>query len=216
MRPHSSLAGHFRRAPPPDRCGLRAGCGLIVETGEAREVHHFCCLLGLAPRHCVPWLALASIDRMADDGRLDHTDRSAAISHYMQGGQQRHPQSDVENGHLHPAKLPGRPDLRMRGAVHCRCGPLVQGNGHPHSGGRYGDPRPRDPVSAAALPVGHRALQRAACLTSAAAIDGGATENPTSTTRTLFHCSSRPSAGRMQAHGGAIRKPLTASTGKRG
>jgi hypothetical protein len=26
--------------------GMRAGCGLIVETGEAREIHHFCCLLG--------------------------------------------------------------------------------------------------------------------------------------------------------------------------
>jgi glutamate synthase (NADPH/NADH) large chain len=63
--------------------GLRAGCGLIVETGEAREVHHFCCLLGFGASAIAPWLAMATIGWMADDGRLDHTDRSAAISHYI-------------------------------------------------------------------------------------------------------------------------------------
>jgi hypothetical protein len=48
--------------------GLRAGCGLIVETGEAREVHHFCCLLGYGASAIAPWLAMATIGWMADDG----------------------------------------------------------------------------------------------------------------------------------------------------
>jgi glutamate synthase domain-containing protein 2 len=42
----------------------------------------------------------------------------------------------------------------------------------------------RKSCRAAALPVGHRHAADA-CWTSAAAIDGGAMENPTSTTRTL-------------------------------
>ena len=63
--------------------GLRAGCGLIVETGEAREIHHFCCLLGYGAGAVVPWLALATIDRLADAGRLDNADPQAARTRYI-------------------------------------------------------------------------------------------------------------------------------------
>ncbi len=50
--------------------GMRAFCGLIVESGEAREIHHFCCLLGYGAGAVVPWLALATVDALADEGRL--------------------------------------------------------------------------------------------------------------------------------------------------
>ena len=63
--------------------GLRAGCGLIVETGEAREIHHFCCLLGYGAGAVVPWLALATIDRLAEAGRLDQTEPQAARRRYI-------------------------------------------------------------------------------------------------------------------------------------
>ncbi|WP_372682081.1 glutamate synthase large subunit, partial [Desulfosarcina sp.] len=63
--------------------GMRAGCGLIVETGEAREIHHFCCLLGYGAGAVVPWLALATIDRLADAGRLKKTDPPAARTRYI-------------------------------------------------------------------------------------------------------------------------------------
>ena len=63
--------------------GMRAGCGLIVETGEAREIHHFCCLLGYGAGAVVPWLALATIDRLVDAGRLDQTEPQAARTHYI-------------------------------------------------------------------------------------------------------------------------------------
>ncbi|BBO83558.1 glutamate synthase [Desulfosarcina ovata subsp. sediminis] len=66
------------------RAGLRAGCGLIVETGEAREIHHFCCLLGYGAGAVVPWLALASIDALSKTGRLEDTDGATARNRYIQ------------------------------------------------------------------------------------------------------------------------------------
>ena len=38
--------------------GLRTSAGLIIETGEAREIHHFCCLAGYGADAIYPWLAL--------------------------------------------------------------------------------------------------------------------------------------------------------------
>ena len=36
------------------RKGLRTSVGLVVETGEAREVHHFACSPATAPRRSIP------------------------------------------------------------------------------------------------------------------------------------------------------------------
>ena len=63
--------------------GLRSGCGLIVETGEAREIHHICCLLGYGAGAIIPWLALATIDRLADEGRLGSTEPQKARTRYI-------------------------------------------------------------------------------------------------------------------------------------
>ena len=63
--------------------GLRSQSGLIVETGEAREIHHFCCLLGYGAGAIVPWLAMATIVQLTDDGRLDDTDPEAAVTRYI-------------------------------------------------------------------------------------------------------------------------------------
>ena len=41
--------------------GLRTKCSIIVETGEAREVHHFCVLAGYGAEAIHPYLALASL-----------------------------------------------------------------------------------------------------------------------------------------------------------
>ena len=46
------------------RKGLRSQCGLIVETGEAREVHHFACLLGFGASAINPYLAFDTIEDM--------------------------------------------------------------------------------------------------------------------------------------------------------
>jgi len=48
------------------RAGLRTGTGLIVETGSAREVHHFALLGGYGAEAVHPWLALESLDLGVD------------------------------------------------------------------------------------------------------------------------------------------------------
>jgi glutamate synthase (NADPH/NADH) large chain len=45
--------------------GLRTSCGLVVETGAAREVHHFATLAGYGAQAIHPWLAFASIAEIA-------------------------------------------------------------------------------------------------------------------------------------------------------
>ncbi len=48
----------------------RTRCGLVVETAEAREVHHFALLTGYGAGAVNPYLALATIDQMHADGYL--------------------------------------------------------------------------------------------------------------------------------------------------
>jgi len=51
--------------------GLRTGAGLIVETGEAREVMHLALLLGFGATAVNPCLAFETVAAMADKGELD-------------------------------------------------------------------------------------------------------------------------------------------------
>jgi glutamate synthase (NADPH/NADH) large chain len=43
------------------RKGLRTSVGLVVETGEAREVHHFACLAGYGAEAINPYLAFDTL-----------------------------------------------------------------------------------------------------------------------------------------------------------
>jgi glutamate synthase (NADPH/NADH) large chain len=47
------------------RCGLRTSVGLVVETGEAHEVHQFCTLAGYGAEAINPYLAFETIETMA-------------------------------------------------------------------------------------------------------------------------------------------------------
>src|SRR5690606_35538421 len=49
------------------RKGLRTSVGLVVESGEPREVHHFCCLAGYGAEAINPYLAF---DTLLDIHRL--------------------------------------------------------------------------------------------------------------------------------------------------
>jgi glutamate synthase (NADPH) large chain len=49
------------------RKGLRTSVGLVVETGEAREVHHFACLAGYGAEAINPYLAFETLISMAKD-----------------------------------------------------------------------------------------------------------------------------------------------------
>ncbi|RVQ67606.1 glutamate synthase large subunit [Croceicoccus ponticola] len=46
------------------RQGLRMQTGLVVETGEAREVHHFCVLAGFGAEAVNPYLAFETLEQM--------------------------------------------------------------------------------------------------------------------------------------------------------
>ena len=47
------------------RAGLRTLCSLLAETGEVREVHHLACLVGYGAEALNPYLALASVRKLA-------------------------------------------------------------------------------------------------------------------------------------------------------
>ncbi|GGE38541.1 glutamate synthase [Agaricicola taiwanensis] len=49
------------------RKGLRTSVGLVVETGEAREIHHFACLAGYGAEAINPYLAFESLQAMHKD-----------------------------------------------------------------------------------------------------------------------------------------------------
>lgn len=53
------------------RKGLRTLCGIVVETGEAREVNHFCLLIGYGASAICPYLALATVRALAEQEVLE-------------------------------------------------------------------------------------------------------------------------------------------------
>jgi glutamate synthase domain-containing protein 2/glutamate synthase domain-containing protein 1/glutamate synthase domain-containing protein 3 len=56
------------------RQGLRTSVGLVMESGEPREVHHFCCLAGYGAEAINPYLAFETLIAIKDDlpQKLDH------------------------------------------------------------------------------------------------------------------------------------------------
>ena len=65
------------------RKGLRSRCGLVVETGEAREVHHFACLLGFGASAVNPYLAFETIEDMRRRELLpENLSQTEAMEHY--------------------------------------------------------------------------------------------------------------------------------------
>lgn len=55
------------------RHGLRGETGIIVETGEAREVMHFCLLTGFGANAVNPYLALEALNELNRQGRLGNS-----------------------------------------------------------------------------------------------------------------------------------------------
>ncbi|MEO0996238.1 MAG: glutamate synthase large subunit, partial [Pseudomonadota bacterium] len=51
--------------------GLRCACNLLVETGVARDPHHFACLIGYGATAVYPYLAYQSLHRMVQSGNVD-------------------------------------------------------------------------------------------------------------------------------------------------
>jgi glutamate synthase domain-containing protein 2/glutamate synthase domain-containing protein 1/glutamate synthase domain-containing protein 3 len=52
------------------RAGTRLRCGLVIETGEPREIHHMATLIGFGSAAINPYLMFESLDELADRGLL--------------------------------------------------------------------------------------------------------------------------------------------------
>jgi glutamate synthase (NADPH/NADH) large chain len=65
------------------REGTRVKVGLIVETGEPREVHHMALLLGYGAAAINPYLAFETLDDMIQQGLLPGLDHKTAVKNYI-------------------------------------------------------------------------------------------------------------------------------------
>ena len=68
------------------RKGLRTSVGLVVETGEVREIHHFCTLAGYGAEAINPYLAfetLASMDTLIDEDADEDANHDKIFKRYI-------------------------------------------------------------------------------------------------------------------------------------
>ena len=65
------------------REGLRTRVSLVLETGEAREVHHFALLIGYGCSAINPYVAFETIDDMIREGLLPNLDHKTACKNYV-------------------------------------------------------------------------------------------------------------------------------------
>ncbi len=91
----SDRGGDERHAPIPSllltsavhhhlvRERLRTKVGLVVESGDCREVHHLALLLGYGAAAVNPYLALETVEELAADGRLSGVDRQRAAANLV-------------------------------------------------------------------------------------------------------------------------------------
>jgi glutamate synthase domain-containing protein 2/glutamate synthase domain-containing protein 1/glutamate synthase domain-containing protein 3 len=64
------------------RRGTRTRVGIILESGEPREVHHFALLIGYGIGAINPYLAMESLDDMIRQGMLTTVDHAKAVKNY--------------------------------------------------------------------------------------------------------------------------------------
>jgi glutamate synthase (ferredoxin) len=65
------------------RAGLRGRCGLVLESGEPREVHHFALLISYGCSAINPYLAFETVDDLIAQKLLPNTDHKTAIKKYV-------------------------------------------------------------------------------------------------------------------------------------
>ena len=87
------------------REGLRTRVSLVLETGEAREVHHFALLIGYGVSAINPYVAFETIDGMIRDDRLLEHRSQDRVQEHRQGRDQGRHQGHGEDGHLRDPEL---------------------------------------------------------------------------------------------------------------
>ena len=66
--------------------GQRPLCNLIVETGTARDPHHFACLIGFGATAVYPYLVYQTLHAMAESGEIDQEDRALELGRSYRRG----------------------------------------------------------------------------------------------------------------------------------
>ena len=65
------------------RTGTRGRTGIVLESGEPREVHHFALLIGFGCSAINPYLAYETIDDLIHEGLLLKTDHKTAVKKFI-------------------------------------------------------------------------------------------------------------------------------------
>ncbi len=65
------------------REGTRTRVGIVLESGEPREVHHFALLLGYGAGAINPYLAFDTLDDLIREGALKDIDHAKAVKNYL-------------------------------------------------------------------------------------------------------------------------------------
>ncbi len=97
------------------RAGTRLQAGLVVESGEPRSVQSVAVLIGYGAAAVNPYLMLATIRELVDEGRLDFEPRGSRGSG-AEGDRQGPAEDDLQDGHLGPVVVLRRPGVRGRRA----------------------------------------------------------------------------------------------------
>jgi len=63
--------------------GTRTMCDIVLESGEPREVHHFCTLIGYGCGAINPYLAFETLDDMIRQGLLVNVDHKKAVYNFI-------------------------------------------------------------------------------------------------------------------------------------
>ncbi|MYC30516.1 MAG: glutamate synthase large subunit [Chloroflexi bacterium] len=69
------------------RQGTRTRAGLVLESGEPREVHHFCLLLGYGASAINPYVALATVQDLAERGELNGAKPDYAVKNFVKANE---------------------------------------------------------------------------------------------------------------------------------
>ena len=70
------------------REGTRTKAALVLESGDAREVHHFALLIGYGAGAVNPYLALATVQDLAETGQVNGTNPETDKKKFLQANQQ--------------------------------------------------------------------------------------------------------------------------------
>ena len=93
----------------------RLRVALVVETGDAREVHHVALLLGYGAAAVNPYLAFETIEDLLAQGAITGGDPRTCRAQLRERAGQGRPEDHVEDGHLDRRRVHGGPGVRVAG-----------------------------------------------------------------------------------------------------